>query len=160
MELKQGILYKTPNGHEREIVKIIETVKRDGIPPCNVDQWENEALTIPPIPPSFLRGSEYVSVKYELIFTVDPGISLTIPVIIGTVPYVPESLNRVAKALPWKDPMHCPIYANGNGIGNGVGNGIKPKQKIYMDEDEGDYVRNMKYGSANERGCIKIEEVD
>lgn len=161
MELKQGLLYKTPNGRQREITKIIETVKRDGIPPGSIDQWENESLTIPPIPPSFLRGSEFISIKYELVFTVDPGISLTIPVIIGTIPYHPESLNRVTKALPWKEPRHPAQLHNGDGLK------LKPKLYIDDDDDESVYVKSSKFdhmnnnaNSNNSNNHLIIEEID
>lgn len=111
VQLRQGVLYKTSGGRTKETFQIIADLHHGAVQPSSIDQWEREPLTIPPVPPSFLRGSENISLKYELIFTVpDAQITLVVPIIIGTLPYHPDNMRRIMKALPWHAPEQECIY--------------------------------------------------
>lgn len=143
LQLKQGILYKTPSGRQKEVSKIVENISRGSIPPGSMDHWENEPLIIPQVPPSFLRGSEFISLKYELVFTVEPGLTMVIPIIIGTVSFHPENLKRIMKALPWKE---C----------NDV-----VKRRYSNRQHENNYLeKDYLYNSISEQQCLKIEEIE
>jgi len=111
VQLRQGVLYKTSGGRTKETFQFVADLQRGSIQPSSIYQWEREQLTVPPIPPSFLRGSENISLKYELIFTVpDANITLVVPIIIGTLPYHPENMRQIMKALPWHTQEQEAIY--------------------------------------------------
>uniref|UniRef100_A0A915KGX7 Arrestin C-terminal-like domain-containing protein n=1 Tax=Romanomermis culicivorax TaxID=13658 RepID=A0A915KGX7_ROMCU len=188
VHLRQGILYKTSQNskRKREIIKVIAQNDHCEIHPGGVDRWEWEELKIPlDAPPSFMRGSPLITIKYDLIFTVDQTlITLIVPIIIGTVPFLPGNLRTVQlKALPWSEQqiyehLNCnaagqrrstansfttavPVQVNGYNQKSNGGNleQIYADRKILSEYNGVNGHCNNQVQSAHRR-VIKIEEID
>lgn len=44
----------------------LASLKRDKIRPNEMDQWHNEQLYVPPLPPTNLRGCHLINIQYDI----------------------------------------------------------------------------------------------
>lgn len=103
VQLQQRVTYKWA-GKEKSTKTVMARKIMGPIEPNGVQMWEEEKLAIPDtLPPSFLRGCSSISVSYDITVTIDPGVKFGTPIILGTVPYSHENIQRFMKALPWKN---------------------------------------------------------
>ncbi|XP_076261149.1 arrestin family protein Vdup1 isoform X2 [Rhynchophorus ferrugineus] len=78
--------------------KIVQVEKREltvltkgKIRPGGKDEWINEKLYIPPLPPTNLRGCHLIRINYDVFFIVDPSglqkeVKLQLPILMATYP--------------------------------------------------------------------------
>lgn len=86
------ITYKAGHHTKRE-TKTISSIERGLIAPHSHEQWSNQPLRIPALPPTRLGGMcRIINIEYFLQFTLDPSgtctsdLDFTFPVTIGTIP--------------------------------------------------------------------------
>ncbi|KAL4228949.1 hypothetical protein ACF0H5_011989 [Mactra antiquata] len=75
----------------RDVTNILNELRHGKIEGGGTDQWSNERLHIPAVPPSYLLGCNIIDIKYFLNIVVDPsgiGFALNVPVevVIGSIP--------------------------------------------------------------------------
>ncbi|XP_037078627.1 arrestin domain-containing protein 4-like [Pollicipes pollicipes] len=73
-------------------VRELSRVARGKVRPGDTDDWKNEQLLVPPLPPSNLRGCHLIKIQYDVYFTIRPDnlekeIKLQLPVTIASYPY-------------------------------------------------------------------------
>ncbi|XP_055373079.1 arrestin domain-containing protein 17 [Condylostylus longicornis] len=56
------------------------------------DEWRNESLYVPPLPPTNLRGCHLIKIQYDVFFIVEPKslekeIKLQLPIVLATYPF-------------------------------------------------------------------------
>lgn len=65
-------------------------VERGKIGPRAADEWRNELLPIPPLPPTNLRGCHLIRIHYDVNFSIYPKsgkeITLILPILMATYP--------------------------------------------------------------------------
>ncbi|CAG7834310.1 unnamed protein product [Allacma fusca] len=69
----------------------LSTLSRGKIKPDHKDDWINEKLVVPPLPPTNLRGCHLIRIQYDLFFIINPKsfdkrIKLQVPIMIATYP--------------------------------------------------------------------------
>ncbi|XP_059610611.1 arrestin domain-containing protein 17 [Phlebotomus argentipes] len=79
--------------------KVVQTEKRDlvtitrgKIRAGGVDEWQNETLYVPPLPPTNLKGCHIIRIQYDVFFIVEPKslekqIKLQLPITLATYPF-------------------------------------------------------------------------
>jgi len=73
-------------------VRELSRVSRGKIRPGDTDDWKNEQLPVPPLPPSNLRGCHLIKIQYDIFFTITPDnlekeIKLQLPITLASYPY-------------------------------------------------------------------------
>lgn len=48
----------------------LASLKRDKIRPNEMDQWHNEQLYVPPLPPTNLRGCHLINIQYDIYVSI------------------------------------------------------------------------------------------
>ncbi|XP_060537225.1 arrestin domain-containing protein 4 isoform X2 [Cylas formicarius] len=83
--------------------KVVQTEKRElasltrgKIRPLERDEWVNEQLYIPPLPPTNLRGCHLIRINYDVFFTIEPKslqkeVKLQLPIVMATYPLRTEN---------------------------------------------------------------------
>uniref|UniRef100_A0A0K8TLV3 Putative arrestin domain-containing protein 1 n=1 Tax=Tabanus bromius TaxID=304241 RepID=A0A0K8TLV3_TABBR len=91
--------------------KVVQIEKRDlavvvrgKVRPGDKDEWHNESLYVPPLPPTNLRGCHLVKIQYDVYFIIEPKslekpIKLQLPIVLGTYPFR-NSSNDVSNSWP------------------------------------------------------------
>ena len=101
--------------------KVIETetrelssISRGKIRYGETDDWKNEKLFVPPLPPTNLRGCHLIRIQYDVFFVVTPSnleksIKLQLPIMLATYPLRNEdgTLRRKNKI---EYPTTLPIF--------------------------------------------------
>ena len=101
--------------------KVIETetrelssISRGKIKYGETDDWKNEKLFVPPLPPTNLRGCHLIRIQYDVFFVVTPSnleksIKLQLPIMLATYPLRNEdgTLRRKNKI---EYPTTLPIF--------------------------------------------------
>lgn len=62
----QTIQYMVKNKPEHTETRELAVAKRGKILSGQMDEWKNEPLYIPPLPPTNLRGCHIISVQYDI----------------------------------------------------------------------------------------------
>ncbi|XP_046912434.2 arrestin family protein Vdup1 [Dermatophagoides farinae] len=89
--LTETIQYTSKNRVIQSEVRELASVERGKIEPKSSDQWKNELLYIPPIPPTNLRGCNLIRIQYDVYFMVvakgtRKTIKLQLPILMATYP--------------------------------------------------------------------------
>ncbi|KAF0290747.1 Arrestin domain-containing protein 17 [Amphibalanus amphitrite] len=101
---------KVVNTERRELVRIT----RGKIRPGEVDDWKNEQLFIPPLPPTNLRGCHLIKIQYDVFFIIKPDnlekeIKLQLPIMIASYPYRnPDGTLRRKRGAEY--PASLPVF--------------------------------------------------
>ncbi|XP_063980587.1 arrestin domain-containing protein 4 isoform X3 [Diachasmimorpha longicaudata] len=89
----------------------LASVSRGKIRPGEGEEWLNEQMYVPPLPPTNLRGCHLINVLYHVYFVISPKsldkeIKLQIPIVLATYPLRQE--GAPAGAAPSKRGAHYP----------------------------------------------------
>lgn len=89
----------------------LASVFRGKIRPGEGEEWLNEQMYVPPLPPTNLRGCHLINVLYHVYFVISPKsldkeIKLQIPIVLATYPLRPE--GAPAGTAPSKRGAHYP----------------------------------------------------
>ncbi|XP_050412489.1 arrestin domain-containing protein 3 isoform X2 [Patella vulgata] len=108
-ELRMTVDYHTPS-KTRTQKNSVSKICKGPIQAGGDDIWNGDALGVPPLPPSNLRGCKIIDIKYTVTLNVDPAgpaFDLVVPIkiIIGTIP-----LRSVAQQYGVPGPMPSSIY--------------------------------------------------
>ncbi|XP_050423306.1 arrestin domain-containing protein 17 isoform X1 [Adelges cooleyi] len=73
----------------------LASLRRGKIKPNETDQWRNEQLYVPPLPPTNLRGCHLINIQYDIYFIIVPNnmekeVKLQLPIMMGTYPFRTE----------------------------------------------------------------------
>jgi len=79
---------KIGHSESRELASIV----RGKIPSGDYDDWHDEILTIPALPPTNLRGCHIINISYDVFIIIEPKgaqktFKLQLPIIMATYPY-------------------------------------------------------------------------
>lgn len=103
VELVQRFEYECGGGRQRMTKQTIAKLVKGAVAPLSTQIWEEEELLVPKdAVASFLRGCDRISVHYEVVFSLRPGIHIAVPIIVGTKPFDGAALKKIVQALPWK----------------------------------------------------------
>ncbi|XP_044256891.1 arrestin domain-containing protein 17 isoform X2 [Tribolium madens] len=101
--LTESITYmargKVVQSEKRELASLA----RGKIRPGEKDEWINEQLYIPPLPPTNLRGCHLIKVNYDVYFIIEPKnlqkeVKLQLPIVMATYPLRSEDDNSAYKS--------------------------------------------------------------
>ncbi|KAM7358707.1 arrestin domain-containing protein 17-like isoform 1-T6 [Cochliomyia hominivorax] len=79
--------------------KVVQTEKRalavlvrGKIRPGGKDEWQNDSLYVPPLPPTNLHGCHLIKISYDVFFVIEPKslekeIKLQLPIVLATYPF-------------------------------------------------------------------------
>ncbi|XP_015518160.1 arrestin domain-containing protein 2 isoform X2 [Neodiprion pinetum] len=89
----------------------LASVSRGKIRPGDGEEWLNEQMYVPPLPPTNLRGCHLINILYHVYFVITPKsldkeIKLQIPIVLATYPLRPE--GAPAGTAPSKRGAHYP----------------------------------------------------
>ncbi|XP_044765047.1 arrestin domain-containing protein 4 isoform X1 [Coccinella septempunctata] len=78
---------KVVNSEKRELASLV----RGKIRPGEKDEWVDEQLYIPPLPPTNLRGCHLIKVEYDVFFIIEPKslqkeVKIQLPIVMATYP--------------------------------------------------------------------------
>jgi hypothetical protein len=107
--------------------KVVQTERRDlstftkgKIKPREKDEWINEKLLVPALPPTNLRGCHLIRIQYDLFFVITPKsldkkIKLQLPIMIATYPLSEtdgsgKTIGNGTLSRSGKFPAILPIY--------------------------------------------------
>ncbi|XP_043230530.1 arrestin domain-containing protein 17-like [Amphibalanus amphitrite] len=90
--LTETIHYLSKNKVVNTEVRELCRVSRGKVRPADSDDWKNEQLVVPPLPPSNLRGCHLIAIQYNVMFTVKPDslekeVKLQLPITLASYPY-------------------------------------------------------------------------
>lgn len=94
LHLKQRIRYMAKDFHNQEHVKEVcrtlatRQVDRNPIPPGGSDHWQWTEFVVEPVAPKLIRCT-IIDINYSVDLEVDPGIALSVPILVGTIPIAP-----------------------------------------------------------------------
>ncbi|XP_072947262.1 arrestin domain-containing protein 4 isoform X2 [Epargyreus clarus] len=77
------------------------------------DRWRAELLYVPPLPPTNLRGCHLISVRYDVVFIIEPKslekeVKLQLPILLGTYPFREEGEAHPPTHYPSTLPIFRP----------------------------------------------------
>lgn len=89
--LTETIQYTAKNKVVESETRELASLQKGRIHSGDVDNWKNELLLIPPLPPTNLRGCHLIKIQYDVYFLVKPKgpdreIKLQLPIMIATYP--------------------------------------------------------------------------
>ncbi|KAJ8985892.1 hypothetical protein NQ317_006266 [Molorchus minor] len=81
----------------------LASISRGKIKPGEKDEWVNEQLYIPPLPPTNLRGCHLIKINYDVFFIVEPKslqkeVKLQLPIVMATYPLRSDDENSAYKS--------------------------------------------------------------
>lgn len=93
----------------------LSSVSRGKIRSGATDDWKNEKLFVPPLPPTNLRGCHMIRIQYDVFFIVSPSnlekaIKLQLPIMLATYPFRNEDGTLRKKGTKISYPSHLPIF--------------------------------------------------
>ncbi|CAG5093140.1 Protein of unknown function, partial [Cotesia congregata] len=89
----------------------LASVSRGKIRPGEGEEWLNEQMYVPPLPPTNLRGCHLINILYHVYFVISPKgldkeIKLQIPIVLATYPLRQE--GGLISSAPSKRGAHYP----------------------------------------------------
>ncbi|XP_013787968.1 arrestin domain-containing protein 17-like [Limulus polyphemus] len=89
--LTETIQYTAKNKLVQAETRELASLQKGEISADSTDQWKNELLYIPPLPPTNLRGCHLIRVQYDVYFLIYPKgpekeIKLQLPIMMATYP--------------------------------------------------------------------------
>ncbi|KAK2705421.1 hypothetical protein QYM36_017458, partial [Artemia franciscana] len=85
------IQYMARNRVVQTELRELAALTRGKIKPNETDDWKNEQLYVPPLPPTNLRGCHLIRIQYDIFFQIEPKgvdrpIKLQLPIMLATYP--------------------------------------------------------------------------
>jgi hypothetical protein len=102
--------------------KVVQSEKRElasltrgKIKPGERDEWINEQLYVPPLPPTNLRGCHLIKIQYDVYFIIEPKsfekeVKLQLPIVMATYPLRSNDDNTSAYKAGTHYPSTLPIF--------------------------------------------------
>ncbi|XP_073999719.1 arrestin family protein Vdup1 [Rhodnius prolixus] len=89
--LTETIQYMARNKVVQSETRELASLSRGKIRPGESDDWSNEQIYVPPLPPTNLRGCHLISIQYDVYFVIHPKnfekeIKLQLPIMMATYP--------------------------------------------------------------------------
>lgn len=105
--LRETIQYMVKNKIEFSETRELANVRKGKILSGETDEWRQEELYIPPLPPTNLRGCHIISVQYDVYFIIEPKglekeVKIQLPILLATYPFRDEDSE------PRKEGTHYP----------------------------------------------------
>ncbi|XP_039275905.1 WD repeat and FYVE domain-containing protein 3 [Nilaparvata lugens] len=106
--LTETIQYKARGKVLQSETRELASLSRGKIRPGETDEWTNEQLYVPPLPPTNLRGCHLIKIQYDVYFIIDPKsfekeVKLQLPIMMATYP-----LRGTEGTLRRKQGTHYP----------------------------------------------------
>ncbi|EDW57118.1 arrestin domain-containing protein 17 [Drosophila virilis] len=91
---------KTVQSEKRALAVLV----RGKIRPGGKDEWHNDSLYVPPLPPTNLQGCHLIKITYDVFFVIEPKslekeIKLQLPIVLATYPFR-NNTNDVSNTWP------------------------------------------------------------
>lgn len=72
--------------------RALAALARGKIRPGGKDEWQNDSLYVPPLPPTNLHGCHLIKISYDVFFVIEPKslekeIKLQLPIVLATYPF-------------------------------------------------------------------------
>ncbi|PNF35522.1 hypothetical protein B7P43_G04101 [Cryptotermes secundus] len=112
--LTETIQYLARNKVLQTETRELASLSRGKIRPGDGDEWKNEQLYVPPLPPTNLRGCHLIKIQYDVYFIIDPKsfekeIKLQLPIMLATYPLrSPDGTLRRKQGTHY--PSTLPIF--------------------------------------------------
>ncbi|KAK7590384.1 hypothetical protein V9T40_001997 [Parthenolecanium corni] len=112
--LRETIQYMVKNKVQYSETRELSAVRRGKIQAGDTDEWRDEQLYIPPLPPTNLRGCHIISVQYDVYFIIKPkglkkDVKIQLPILMGTYPFGDDdSDSKSRKNYPTTLPIYRP----------------------------------------------------
>nr|CAD7267733.1 unnamed protein product [Timema shepardi] len=92
----------------------LASLSRGKVRPGDSDEWKNEQLYVPPLPPTNLRGCHLIKIQYDVYFTIDPKsfekeVKLQLPIMLATYP-LRSSEGTLIRKQGTHYPSTLPIF--------------------------------------------------
>ncbi|XP_054160628.1 arrestin domain-containing protein 4-like [Oppia nitens] len=89
--LTETVQYTAKNKIVFNETRELAAIEKGKIAANSAEQWRNELLYIPPIPPTNLRGCHLIQIQYDIYFIIQPkgahkSIKLQLPIMMATYP--------------------------------------------------------------------------
>ncbi|XP_076356137.1 arrestin domain-containing protein 4-like isoform X1 [Tachypleus tridentatus] len=89
--LTETIQYTSKKKIVQTETRELASLEKGRVDAGSTDQWRNEMMCIPPIPPTNLRGCHLIRIQYDIYFIITPKgpekeIKLQLPIMIATYP--------------------------------------------------------------------------
>ncbi|XP_040572282.1 arrestin domain-containing protein 4 [Lepeophtheirus salmonis] len=112
--LTETIQYMTKSKRMETETRELSSVTRGKIQPHQNDEWNNEKLFVPPLPPTNLRGCHLIRIQYDVFFVVvpnslDKAIKLQLPIMLATYPLRNDD-GTLRKKGKQEYPTTLPIF--------------------------------------------------
>lgn len=93
----------------------LASLTRGKIRPDEVDEWHNEQLYVPPLPPTNLRGCHLIKIQYDVFFIIEPKsfekeVKLQLPIIMATYPLKVDENDPISYKAGTHYPSTLPIF--------------------------------------------------
>jgi len=112
--LTETIQYMSRSAVVETELRELSGAARGRIPPGGSDEWGDETLEVPALPPTNLRGCHVIRVQYDVFFILHPAgmakpIKLQLPIMLATYPHRDEDGTlRDARHYPSSLPIVRP----------------------------------------------------
>ncbi|XP_063870172.1 arrestin domain-containing protein 17-like isoform X2 [Scylla paramamosain] len=112
--LTETIQYMSKSKVVQTETRELSSVARGKVKPSDTDDWKNEQLYVPPLPPTNLRGCHLIRIQYDVFFIIEPNnlekeIRLQLPIMMATYPYR-NSDGTLKKKRGAQYPDSLPIF--------------------------------------------------
>lgn len=113
--LTETIQYITRSKCIETETRELSSLSRGKIQPFQGDDWKNEKLFVPPLPPTNLRGCHLIRIQYDVFFVVSPSnleksIKLQLPIMLATYPLRNEDGTLRVRKNKQEYPTTLPIF--------------------------------------------------
>jgi len=112
--LTETIQYMAKNRVVQTETRELASLNRGKIKPGETDDWRNEQLYVPPLPPTNLRGCHIIRIQYDVFFQIEPHsmekpIKLQLPIMLATYPLRSDD-GTVRRKRGAQYPSTLPIF--------------------------------------------------
>lgn len=113
--LTETIQYLARNKVLESETRELASLTRGKIKPGERDDWTNQQLYVPPLPPTNLRGCHLIKIQYDVFFIVDPksvekSVKLQLPIMLATYPFRHGDGSLQRKSSGTHYPSTLPVF--------------------------------------------------
>ncbi|XP_063241732.1 arrestin domain-containing protein 4 isoform X2 [Bacillus rossius redtenbacheri] len=112
--LTETIQYMARNKVIQSETRELASLSRGKIRPGDTDEWKNEQLYVPPLPPTNLKGCHLIKIQYDVYFIIDPKsfekeVKLQLPIMLASYP-LRTSEGTLVRKQGTHYPSTLPIF--------------------------------------------------